>query len=943
MSSPVPERRRSTRRRPKLSYADADHDAEPKRGGKRRRSAAGTRNRKSGPAKGEPKRRRRLAEEGDAIDDDDDDMCASEPDADEMQMAEEEEEAAALEAAERAKAGTLRTIRRKRRVATRPVSKQKEEEDASEAEDHFVGIDPIPDDEARRRWPERYKPKDSDHPQLTTNKRKKRSNAPEEEKEKRARCHYRSAIVEGVNFDLGDDVYIRPAGDGEDDYIGRITEIFQEIERGSYFCCRWFYRVADTVITSNVWNVPDHEHDHKRVFLSEEKDDNLVGSIISKVNITYVGPNLTQPEKAELISKCDLYYDMAYSVAYSTFANVPPENVDPTGSETTSDISCDNVDSSKEKPVADLVVSPDAQMETATLLDLYSGCGAMSTGLCMGAPLSGLKLTTKWAVDMNKYACDSLKHNHPRAQVRNEKAENFLKLLQEWDRLCKEYDVHNSTSLPRTSNDDEDDENGVNESLSEGTFEVEKLVDICYGDPNKTKIDGLCFKVRWKTYDSSHDTWEPLDGLRDSPEAIKEFVESGYRESILPLPGHVDVICGGPPCQGISGFNRHRKHEDPLADEKNKQLLVFMDIVNYLRPKYVLMENVVDILKFAKGFLGRYALSRLVAMRYQARLGMMVAGRYGLPQFRMRAFLWGALPSVVLPKFPLPTHDAINRGQHEPTEFTQCLVACDENESKDLENALCLRDAIDDLPKVENHQPEDIMAYKSGPKTDLQRYLRLNRNDMRDDSIGDAPPKECQLFDHQPLQLNKDDYERVKQIPQKKGANFRDLKGVRVGKNKSVEFDPNIPRQYLSPGKPLVPNYAMKFCKGKSLKPFGRLWWDETVSTVVTRAEPHNQAILHPKQDRVLTVRENARLQGFPDYYRLSGPIKQKYIQVGNAVAVPVARALGCSLGEAYQQGEFSGDQSPLFKLPANFIPAPQARVARLPRGSSAGEVVEEE
>jgi hypothetical protein len=47
------------------------------------------------------------------------------------------------------------------------------------------------------------------------------------------------------------------------------------------------------VITSNVWNVPDHEHDHKRVFLSEEKDDNLVGSIISKVNITYVGPNVS--------------------------------------------------------------------------------------------------------------------------------------------------------------------------------------------------------------------------------------------------------------------------------------------------------------------------------------------------------------------------------------------------------------------------------------------------------------------------------------------------------------------------------------------------------------------------------------------------------------------------------------------------------------------------
>jgi DNA (cytosine-5)-methyltransferase 1 len=111
--------------------------------------------------------------------------------------------------------------------------------------------------------------------------------------------------------------------------------------------------------------------------------------------------------------------------------------------------------------------------------------------------------------------------------------------------------------------------------------------------------------------------------------------------------GCVDIICGGPPCQGVSGLNRHRNYEYPLADEKNQQLIVFMNIVKFLRPKYVLMENVVDILKFANGLLGRYALSRLVAMNYQARLGMMVAGCYGLPQFRMRAFLWGALPSVV--------------------------------------------------------------------------------------------------------------------------------------------------------------------------------------------------------------------------------------------------------------------------------------------------------
>lgn len=76
-------------------------------------------------------------------------------------------------------------------------------------------------------------------------------------------------------------------------------------------------------------------------------------------------------------------------------------------------------------------------------------------------------------------------------------------------------------------------------------------------------------------------------------------------------------------------------------------MVTFMNIVSYLRPKFVLMENVVDILQFAEGYLGRYALSRLVAMNYQSRLGIMLAGCYGLPQFRMRIFLWGALTTMV--------------------------------------------------------------------------------------------------------------------------------------------------------------------------------------------------------------------------------------------------------------------------------------------------------
>ncbi|CAK9154224.1 unnamed protein product [Ilex paraguariensis] len=149
-----------------------------------------------------------------------------------------------------------------------------------------------------------------------------------------------------------------------------------------------------------------------------------------------------------------------------------------------------------------------------------------------------------------------------------------------------------------------------------------------------------------------------------------------------------------------------------------------------------------------------------------------------------------------------------------------------------------------------------------------------------------------------------------------RGANFRDLRGVRVREDNKVEWDTDIPRVYLSSGKPLVPDYAMTFVNGSSSKPFARLWWDEIVPTVVTRAEPHNQAILHPQQNRVLSIRENARLQGFPDYYKLIGPIKERYIQVGNAVAVPVARALGYGLASALRG---TCGEDPLFTLPAGY------------------------
>ncbi|KAK6802396.1 hypothetical protein RDI58_000176 [Solanum bulbocastanum] len=757
-----------------------------------------------------------------------------------------------------------------------------------EEECMFYG-ETVVDSEARKKWPNRYILKDK----VNVNGAPMSLNC----QLIQAKCHFAQALIDNVIYKLGDDAYVK-AADGEDDYICKIVEFFQGVDDMKYFTAQWFYRAKDTVIKAH-----DQFIDNKRVFLSDIKDDNPLDCLVKKIKIVPISSNVSLQLKESLRSECDYYYDMKYLVPFSSFISLPSDVSSP-DSESDSTISSDGD-----------VVEVNEQKQEKKLLDLYSGCGGMSTGLCLGADVCGVKLVTKWTVDLNRYACDSLKVNHPETEVRNESAEDFLLLLKAWVQLCASCSLLKSNTMVHpllkvgdedVEDDDDcaDDDGGSGDDDEGEIFEVEEILEVCYGDPNEIKKPGLYFKVRWKGYGPDEDTWEPIEGLDGCQNKIKDFVTKGFKRTVLPLPGEVDVICGGPPCQGISGFNRYRNSANPLQDPKNKQLEVFMSIVEFLKPRFVLMENVVDLLRFAHGYLGRYALSRLVGMNYQARMGMMVAGAYGLPQFRMRVFMWGALPSEKLPQYPLPTHNVIVRGGI-PTEFELNAVDFEEGLKVKLKRELLLEDALSDLPPVENNEPRDEMPYTDEPKSNFQRFIRSRR----DGTLGTV------LYDHRPLQLNEDDYQRVSQIPKRKGANFRDLSGVHVRADNVVEWDPDVERVKLTSGKPLVPDYAMTFVRGTSQKPFGRLWWDEIVSTVVTRAEPHNQAILHPVQDRVLTIRENARLQGFPDYYKLTGPIKERYIQVGNAVAVPVARALGYSLALALKG--LSRDL-PLLILPPN-------------------------
>ncbi|KAG6382774.1 hypothetical protein SASPL_157516 [Salvia splendens] len=721
----------------------------------------------------------------------------------------------------------------------------------------FVG-EPVPDDEARRRWPWRYEVAEGKQNNGQSLKRKVYDDDEDDDKLiSNVKCHYLHAEVAKIIFELSDCVYV-------------------------------------------------------------------------KVNL-----------KDNTIPPCDYYFDMKYDVDYSTFSTISTDSdsqLFPHPLMMPSNRKC-----AASKPATKSSVDGICKSELA-LLDLYSGCGGMSTGLCIGAKACGLDLVARWAVDIDEAACRSLKLNHPETQVtRNEAAEDFFDLLKEWDRICRKYGKYEQKEL--------------------------RLVDICYGDPSDSGKRGLKFKVRWVGYGPSDDTWEPIEGMGKCPDHIRDFVQKGIKAKMLPRPGDVDVICGGPPCQGISGYNRFRNFDSPLEDERNRQILIFMDIIEFLKPKFVLMENVIDILRFAHGCLARYAISRLVSMHYQARVGIMAAGCYGLPQFRLRVFLWGAQPleaSIidpnlgtsgipcdlddflfiltriswifinygfscscciniysVLPQFPLPSHDVVIQYGF-PSDFERNVVAYDEGKFRDLEKKILLSDVLSDLPPVSNNEKRENIPLRTEPEAEFQKYIRAAKCDMTaSPSSKITKHKNPVLYDHRPYPLNEDDYMRVCKIPKQKGANFRDLPGIVIGSDNVVR---RANEQDLMPsGKQWVPDYALSYRDGRSHKPSlaGLHLLPSLLDSVPNSLANYLfslyfllKAILHPEQDRVLTLRECARLQGFPDYYMFTGSLKERYSQVGNAVAVSVGRALGYSLGMAVQR--LSGDGH-LLTLPPKF------------------------
>ncbi|XP_063689168.1 DNA (cytosine-5)-methyltransferase 1-like [Bolinopsis microptera] len=126
----------------------------------------------------------------------------------------------------------------------------------------------------------------------------------------------------------------------------------------------------------------------------------------------------------------------------------------------------------------------------------------------------------------------------------------------------------------------------------------------------------------------------------------------------IPQKGEVELLCGGPPCQGFSGMNRFNAREYSMF--KNSLISSYLSYCEFYRPRYFLLENVRNFVSYKKNMVLKLCLSSLVNMGYQCTFGVLQAGCYGVAQTRRRAFVLAAAPGEVLPQFPEPRFSDIS-------------------------------------------------------------------------------------------------------------------------------------------------------------------------------------------------------------------------------------------------------------------------------------------
>lgn len=335
----------------------------------------------------------------------------------------------------------------------------------------------------------------------------------------------------------------------------------------------------------------------------------------------------------------------------------------------------------------------------------------------------------------------------------------------------------------------------------------------------------------------ANDVWESAshtyqENHKETKFLLKDIYELDGSELLKEIGleiGEVDVIIGGPPCQGFSTVGK-RREEDP----RNNLFKEYLRIVDSIRPKVFVMENVTGILSMEKGNVLKDIIQSFTQIGYHLEYKVLNAADYGVPQIRERAIFIGTnLNKSII--FPDATHKLI-------IENNEINFLNDFN----YKPYLTLSDAISDLPEIE--AGESKVEYDLEPQNSYQKERRNGNKNLQLHSSGNHSDKLVEM---------------MKYIPEGSSA---------------WEVD-SLPKE-LTP----TSGYGNTYARLNSKIP----------GMTITRnfSCVSSSRCIHPTSNRGLTPREAARIQSFDDKYLFLGTKTDISLQIGNAVPPLLAKSI---------------------------------------------------
>lgn len=380
------------------------------------------------------------------------------------------------------------------------------------------------------------------------------------------------------------------------------------------------------------------------------------------------------------------------------------------------------------------------------------------------------------------------------------------------------------------------------------------------------------------------------------------------------LQGEIDVVIGGPPCQAYSIVGRGKmaslegNKDAHLADHRGELYLDFLRLIETLKPKALLMENVPSILSYGKSLIPEKICEELTEIGYSCSYTILNAAAYGVPQYRERLFILGICSQQnVSPEFPIPTHTVeaekdLGRARMRnliDDRNVQFGVIPPANRDPSIPEAVTAGEALDDLPFISTmndktwlYDLDQPLPYKANAKNS---YSSMMRNWPGFSSNGKVTCNTCRETRRDfPIFRMMEEGDKYPDALKYAELLFEDKIETFTDKNNRRPTD----EEYSQIKKETVPPYD----PDKFVDKWRKLDREKPSHTVVAHLSVDTYSHIHydSEQARAISVREAARLQSFPDGFQFIGSLASVFRQIGNAVppllAFKIAKAVKGSL-----------------------------------------------